>query len=353
MSRSPFLSWFRSARFSEGAFALATTLSITGCVIEFQGLDEGTLEDLGDLRICGGMTLEELYVADEITDDCRAALETLLPREEHTFEGRLVALGSEVAEDGTLRLFVHGAADDGASLDADAYAEAKVEVVVEGRREALDAEAYSIRRVEAGDVISLALVNDYSGSMLDADLDVVERIHTDMFTYLPAVHETEVVLFSDAAVVRQSFTSDLEVLRGAVRRDDAFERGSTALYDGMQLGLDALAGRTRPVKILMVSTDGAENASQHATKAGVLRTAADHGVVVVMLGALLADVQEMRELAGDRGVLFYTHYYSELRDQVEAYLESLGDIVVVEIPAEQAEADSVVLTVDGISMTFE
>jgi hypothetical protein len=332
----------------------AASLLSAGCVfgdVE-QSIDD-VIEDVDMVPLCGDTTLEELYTADEISESCRASLENLLPPAQNTFEGRLVALGSDVTDDGGRRFYVHGATEAGAGLTADDFATAEVRVVIDGETTTLPPDAFEIRRVEAGDVIALSLVNDYSGSMLDQDLAVVERIHTDMFTYLPAVHETEVILFSDAVDTRQPYTSDASALLAAVERDDAYARGSTALYDGMGIALDGLVERDRPVKILMVSTDGAENASIRSTKPELLTTIQDHGVVVVMLGALLADVPEMRELTGQRGVLFYTRYYDGLRAQMQAYLESLGEIVEVQLSPEHAQAPSVILEVEGISAALD
>jgi hypothetical protein len=334
--------------------AWVASLLCAGCLFpDLEQTLEDAIDDLGRIPVCGEMTLDELYVADEISDDCRDALENLLPQPEHNFEARLVALGSDVADDGGRRFYVHGATHGGAALTVEAFSAAQVRVVVDGETTTLDPEAYTIRRVEAGDVIALSLINDYSGSMLDQDLDAVEQIHTDMFTYLPPVHETEVIQFSDEVDIRQSHTTDAEALLAAVARDDDYIRGSTALYDGMGIGLDRLVERDRPVKILMVSTDGAENSSSRYTKPELLQTTREHGVIVVMLGALLADVPEMRDLIGDRGALFYTRYYSELRAQMQAYLESLGEIVEVHLDPEYAEASSVVVTVDGLSTTWE
>jgi hypothetical protein len=343
----------RVATFGVAMLGIGPLLS-GGCL--FGDLEESlqdALDDLEGIAVCGDMTLQELMTADEISDSCRDALESLLPPPEHNFDARLVALGSDVTDDGARRFYVHGATHGGAVLTADALAAAEVQVVVEGETTTLQPGDFSIRRVDAGDVIALSLVNDYSGSMLDGDLDAVALIHRDMFTYLPPVHETAVVQFSDEVDVRQPYTSDAGALLAAVERDDGYTRGSTALYDGMSIGLDGLVVRDRPIKILMVSTDGAENASTQSTKPELLSTIERHGVIVVMLGALLADVPEMRDLAGLRGVLFYTRYYSELREQMRAYLESLGEIVEVELDPAYGDASSVTLAVDGISTTWD
>lgn len=339
-------------RFSHSYRRLGTLLALglVGGCFDLDGDDiEQAIDDLDEIPVCGNMTLEELYVADEISDECRDELESFLPEPENTFENRLISLGETVADDGSRVFYIHGATHDGAAISADAFAEATVTATVDGETMTLPDEAYTIVRVEAGDIISLGLVNDYSGSMLDQDLDAVEEIHRDMFTYLPPVYEAEVTQFSDEVDVRQAYTTDAELLAQAITRDDAFERGSTALYDGMGASLDQLISRERPGKILMVSTDGAENASMRYEKAQLIDTARANGVIVVMLGALLADVDEMRDLAAGQGIVFYTRYYSSLRAQMQAYLESLGEIVEVRLAPEWAEATDVVVAVDGVS----
>src|SRR5260221_383291 len=58
------------------------------------------------------------------------------------------------------------------------------------------------------------------------------------------------------------FTSDLNEMRTALERIDA--RGSTALYDAVIGSLDHLKKGTRDKKVILVVTDGEDNASRHS-----------------------------------------------------------------------------------------
>jgi hypothetical protein len=342
----------RHARpFASVLASLASASLLTGC-FGFDDALEDALEDLEGLEVCGDMTLEELSTADEISEECRADIEQFLPEEQESFSGRLVSLGSDTTDDGRRQFFVHGATDDGAVIDVDAFANATITATIDGETTELPPEAFTITRVDAGEIISLSLVNDYSASMLDRDLAAVEQIHDDMFTYLPPAYEAEVVQFSETVDVRQAYTTDADSLGRAVARDEGYERSSTALYDGMGVALDNLVQRDRPVRILMVSTDGAENASTAFDKPELVDTIRSEGVVVVMLGALLADVSEMRDLTAGRGVVFYTHYYSDLRAQMQAYIESLGEVAQVELTPDYADATNITINVGGISTSL-
>jgi len=85
----------------------------------------------------------------------------------------------------------------------------------------------------------------------------------------------------------------------------------------------------------------------------LISTTNDNGVFVVMLGALLADVDELRGLAGDRGIYFYTPYYDDMRALMSGYLDSLAELVEVAIPPEYSDADSIQIDVGGQSVTVE
>jgi hypothetical protein len=85
------------------------------------------------------------------------------------------------------------------------------------------------------------------------------------------------------------------------------------------------------VRVLLVSTDGGENASMEFAQDEVLAALDDAGVFVVVLGALLADVDFMRELADGRGVFFYTREFSALQAAAMPYLASLKQLVELRI----------------------
>jgi hypothetical protein len=333
-------------------------LGFAACSIESDtGLDdlEDDIEDLADnVVVCDGMTLSELSRANDVSDGCRADLEGLLPRAQNNFETRLAVIGSGVdTQTGKLQLYVQGASMNGAALDAEAFADARVSVTIDG--DVTSNVEFSVRVLAELDpaLMSIGFVNDYSTSMRSADLDIVGTIFSDIINVLPAVYEGEVTYFSEEVLVKQPFTTDESELLDAVARDAAFDRQTTALYDGIGTALDSLITRERPIRLLIVSTDGLENASMNYEKAALIDTITDNHVAVLMLGALFADVSEMRQLAGPLGFFFYTPTYDRLRSAVSEYVASLGEIVAIELDPQYAEADSVEIELDGASTTAE
>jgi hypothetical protein len=301
--------------------------------------------------ICDGQTLKELTQAKTISDECKAELTAYLPKPENSFSSRIVVLGSRLDPmTGALSIFAQGADAQGAAIDRQAWASATVSV----GGTALASGSFTVTALAdlPGDWMSLGVVNDYSGSMSTADLGTVAQIETDLFTYVPRIYEGEVTLFSTEVTLKQAFTQDQALLLDAVKYDAAFTRDLTALYDGMGTGLDSLVQRSRPIRILFVSTDGLENSSTHYTKPPIVQKIADQQIAVVMLGALFADVAELKSLMGSRGVFFYTPLYKDLRASVEQFLRSAAEMVEVRIPPEQAQARPIHIEVGGVSVDF-
>ncbi len=344
------------------AVSLLTALLIGGCNINIDTEsvenslpDPDDLGNLGDIEICGDQTLEELMTADEISDSCRDALESWLPDPQNSAEGKLLVLGERVDEDGSRLLYLQGVDTEGAALTAEALAEATVSIDIGGEATVLAAADISITVVVdiASDIFSIAVVNDYSASMRDGDLDDMELIHTDLFSYFPPLYEAEVTYFSETVDVKLPFSEDADAVLAAVARDNSYDRTSTALLDGMGTALDSLVTRERPVKVMIVGTDGAENASTQYTQSQLLNTIEQQGVFVIMLGALMADVDALRTLAGDRGVYFYARGYGRLRNAVQPFLESFAEMVQIGIPPEYADADSIIVEAGGLSLTVQ
>jgi hypothetical protein len=344
---------------------LAWVMAAGGCgtkvedaedVEDILGLDAGTLEGLTKIPVCGDMTLEELSTQDTITDSCRAEIDNYLPEEQTSYQDVIVTLGTDTSStDGSLLVYLHGADTAGNALTADAFASATVTVTIAGEATVLAEGEFTVSLVAdvPRDLISLSIVNDYSGSMLVDDLRTVAQLETDLFTVLPPVYEAEVTVFSTEATLKQGFSSSRDELLAAVDYDAEYSRQSTALYDAVGAALESLVSRTRPVRVLMVSTDGQENASEQYTQSELIDTINDNGVIVVMLGALLADVDELRDLAGSRGVYFYTPYYSDMRELMAEYFNSLEQMVELSIPEAYADAEAIQIEVGEQSTTVE
>lgn len=111
--------------------------------------------------------------------------------------------------------------------------------------------------------VSFGLVIDNSGSMRDKRLQVNAAALTFVKTSNPQ-DEGFVVNFNDDYYLdtEHDFTSDLNEMKTALERIDA--RGSTALYDAVIGSLDHLKKGTRDKKVILVVTDGEDNASRHS-----------------------------------------------------------------------------------------
>jgi Ca-activated chloride channel family protein len=141
--------------------------------------------------------------------------------------------------------------------------------------------------------VSMGILVDNSGSMRDkrqavnsAALDLVKASNKD--------DEAFVVNFSDEAYIDQDFTSDLGKLREGLAHIDS--KGGTALYDAVVASADQLAkGAKRPKQVLLVITDGEDNASVMSLEQTIQRIQALQGPVVYSIGLLFKDEGGGRE----------------------------------------------------------
>jgi Ca-activated chloride channel homolog len=108
--------------------------------------------------------------------------------------------------------------------------------------------------------VALGILIDNSGSMLpkrakvnEAALQLVDASHQEDRVF--------VVNFGEDAFLDQDYTPDVSKLRAALQRVQT--QGSTALYDALIAAVDHM-DRTSPLqkKVLLVVTDGRDNASQ-------------------------------------------------------------------------------------------
>jgi len=135
--------------------------------------------------------------------------------------------------------------------------------------------------------VSFGLVVDNSGSMRDKRPQVNAAALTFVKTSNPQ-DEGFVVNFNDDYYLdtEHDFTSDLNEMRTALERIDA--RGSTALYDAVIGSLDHLKKGTRDKKVLLVVTDGEDNASRHSLE-NVVEQAQRADAVIYAVGVFSDD----------------------------------------------------------------
>jgi len=116
--------------------------------------------------------------------------------------------------------------------------------------------------------ITLGLVVDNSGSMRDKR----EKVNSAAITFVKTSQrqdEVFVVNFNDEFYLDldKDFTNDPIELREALERIDS--RGSTAMYDALIGSLDHLKKGSKDKKILLVITDGEDNASRKTLEVAV------------------------------------------------------------------------------------
>src|SRR5437870_971359 len=132
--------------------------------------------------------------------------------------------------------------------------------------------------------VSMGLVIDNSGSMRDKRPKVNEAALTLVQASNPQ-DEVFVVNFNDDFYLDldKDFTSSVPELKEALERIDS--RGSTALYDAIVGSIDHLKKAGRDKKVLLVVTDGEDNASRNSLEK-MIREVQKTDTVIYTIGLL-------------------------------------------------------------------
>jgi VWFA-related protein len=160
----------------------------------------------------------------------------------------------------------------------------------------------TIRRFKREDVpVSLGLVIDNSGSMRNR-LSQVKAAALALVKESNPADEVFIVNFNDSAYLDnpkdKPFTNDLGELESALAKIDT--RGGTAMRDAIQMSIEHLKGGRRDKKVLVVITDGNDNASL-VTMDTILKNA--HKSDVLIYGVGLLSEEEHREAGRARKAL--------------------------------------------------
>lgn len=143
--------------------------------------------------------------------------------------------------------------------------------------------------------VSMGILVDNSGSMRDKRAAVnAAAIH--LLSESNLQDEAFIVNFSDQPYLDQRLTTDRVALnRGIARNDSA---GTTALYDAVAASADELAkyGKNRK-QVLLIITDGADNASRLDLQQAIRRVQGLGGPVVYTIGLLFDTEREESERA--------------------------------------------------------
>ena len=143
--------------------------------------------------------------------------------------------------------------------------------------------------------VSLGILVDNSGSMRDkraavrtAALDLVKASNPEDAAFI--------VNFSDKAYLDQNLTSNLAALERGLSRFDS--RSTTALYDAVVASANELASHAKqPKQVVLIITDGADNASRETLEQAIRRVQNLGGPVVYSIGLLFGDDEEESQMA--------------------------------------------------------
>lgn len=149
--------------------------------------------------------------------------------------------------------------------------------------------------------VSIAMVVDNSGSM-SKKRPSVNKSALDLVEASNPEDEAFVVNFSDEAYIDQEFTSNVSKLRDGLSHIES--RGGTALYDAVVASADKLvADGKRPKQVLIIITDGEDNASTLTLEQTIRRVQELSGPEIYSIGLLFGDEMSHSEARHARRAL--------------------------------------------------
>lgn len=169
--------------------------------------------------------------------------------------------------------------------------------------------------------VSMGLLVDNSGSMYKKR-PAVNTAALDLVKASNPQDEAFVVNFADEPYLDQDFTSDVNKLRDGLAHIES--KGGTALYDTVVASADQMSkAAKRPKQVLIVITDGEDNASSLTLEQTIRRVQELQGPVVYSIGLLFGDEMSGREsrrarralqLLSDEtgGIAFFPHSLKEV-----------------------------------------
>jgi Ca-activated chloride channel homolog len=149
--------------------------------------------------------------------------------------------------------------------------------------------------------VSMGLIVDNSGSMYKKRPSV-NKSALDLVEASNPQDEAFVVNFSDEAFIDCDFTSNINKLRDGLSHIDS--RGGTALYDAVVASADKLvADAKRPKQVLILITDGEDNASSSDLEQTIHKVQQLSGPVIYTIGLLFGDENSRAEVRHARRAL--------------------------------------------------
>jgi VWFA-related protein len=149
--------------------------------------------------------------------------------------------------------------------------------------------------------VSLGILIDSSGSMYDKRA-AVDQTSLDLVKLSNPEDEAFLVDFSWEAFIDQDFTSDIGKLQQGLSYIKS--SGGTAIYDALVASADYLSKNAKhPKQVLLVVTDGEDNASSATLEQAIRRIQDFDGPVIYCIGLLFGDDADKTESRHARRVL--------------------------------------------------
>ena len=176
--------------------------------------------------------------------------------------------------------------------------------------------------------VSIGLLVDNSGSM-STKRAAVAAAALDLVKASNPQDETFVINFSDQAYLDEDFTSDLDKLQNGLSH--LSQSGGTALYDTVVTASDKMErSATRPRKVLIVITDGDDNASKLTLENATHRVQDMQGPIIYSIGLLFGGdksrhaKRDLQALSGETGGIAF--FPATLKDVDSVAAEVARDI---------------------------
>ena len=149
--------------------------------------------------------------------------------------------------------------------------------------------------------VSLGILIDSSGSMYDKRA-AVDSASLDLVRLSNPQDEAFLVDFSSEAYIDQDFTNNIQKLQQGLSYIKS--SGGTALYDAVIASADYLAKNAhRPKQVLLIVTDGDDNASSATLEQAIRRVQELDGPAIYCIGLLFGEDTSRSESRHSREVL--------------------------------------------------
>ncbi len=308
------------------------------------------LEEVADA--CEGEDIQSLASINNISEDCKEAINGLLPSPQDNLTSNLARIGYDSRGDFVQLFFV--VSDQNGPIPNLDLTELSIEQSIDGSSVPITISTEDISDASE-ESISFATVLDYSGSMSQSDIENSAEVLRNVLTLTDFSGRIEAnhIAFSTNVDEIATHTEDINALSNELVFQENYERGGTAFYDGLAAGLISLVDRSPAIRVMINISDGKENSSTRYDYDQVVSLASANRIFIVSVGFLLSDLDVFRRLSQDtEGYFVYARKASELNEQMSK-LGSLLSTGIKSVRVPRNNADSIHVSYMGNTITYQ